>query len=155
MTSSLILTRKTQSCWNWATVLIHLTALRTFDTENYEIKNLQVQKLLCLQSFWPFKRMEDLKNSLHSLNLTEQPILKTFELEGRSYKYVDLTSIENYKKLPYCLRTILECSVRKSITTLDADLRDVWRSTTSSVLARKNEQILYQPGRVVLQGTFR
>ncbi len=99
--------------------------------------------------------MEDLKNSLHSLNLTEQPILKTFELEGRSYKYVDLTSIENYNKLPYCLRTILECSVRKSITTLDADLRDVWRSTTSSVLARKNEQILYQPGRVVLQGTFR
>ena len=97
------------------------------------------------------------------------------------YRFYDVSKIcRDYHHLPYCKRILLECALRKSLTTEDQKVSDVWKSTVDELLKQcckskpKSEKatgskptesdpssnsgrfqvaesIMFHPGRVVLQ----
>ena len=97
------------------------------------------------------------------------------------YRFYDVSKIcRDYHHLPYCKRILLECALRKSLTTEDQKVSDVWRSTVDELLkqcckskpksgkvtgskptesdstsnsggSQVAESIMFHPGRVVLQ----
>ena len=51
------------------------------------------------------------------------------------YSFYDVSKIcKEYSRLPYCIRILLECAVRKSLTTKDEKVAEVWKSTVDQIL---------------------
>eukprot|EP00096_Caligus_rogercresseyi_P008843 TRINITY_DN2867_c0_g1_i1.p1 TRINITY_DN2867_c0_g1~~TRINITY_DN2867_c0_g1_i1.p1 ORF type:complete len:899 (+),score=272.32 TRINITY_DN2867_c0_g1_i1:279-2975(+) len=78
-------------------------------------------------------------------------ILKSFESNGRTFKYYDVSSLGNsYGKLPYSIRVLLESAVRNcdNFQVHEKDVKTIldWEESRS-----KNAEIPFRPGRVILQ----
>lgn len=44
----------------------------------------------------------------------KEQVLKTLSISGQEYKFYDITLLgEDYVKLPFCLRPIAECQLRR------------------------------------------
>lgn len=85
-------------------------------------------------------------------NHCQNPNLKTIEVEGRQYKFFDLSKVKNFHKLPFCLRIMYESCVRSAWQSSDPDIAQVWSASALQILNRdQGSEILFQPGRVVLQ----
>ena len=86
-------------------------------------------------------------------NHCQNPNLKTIEVEGRQYKFFDLSKVKNFHKLPFCLRIMYESCVRSAWQSSDPDIAKVWSVSAQHILNRDHQgsEILFQPGRVVLQ----
>ena len=51
------------------------------------------------------------------------------------YSFYDVSQIcKGYSQLPYCKRILLECAVRKSLTTKDQRVTEVWKCTVDKLL---------------------
>ena len=51
------------------------------------------------------------------------------------YSFYDVSQIcKEYSRLPYCKRILLECAVRKSLTTKDQKVTEVWKCTVDKLL---------------------
>ena len=51
------------------------------------------------------------------------------------YSFYDVSRIcKEYARLPFCLRILLECAVRKSLTSKDEKITEVWKSTVDQIL---------------------
>ena len=51
------------------------------------------------------------------------------------YKFYDVSKIcKEYARLPFCIRILLECAVRKSLTSKDEKVTEVWKSTVDQIL---------------------
>lgn len=79
--------------------------------------------------------------------------LESISVDGRKYNYCPLNVDEKkFKQLPICLRILYENSLRKAHFCTESEISQVWRSTAQSILDRETKsEILFQPGRVVLQ----
>ena len=85
-------------------------------------------------------------------NHCQNPNLKTIEVEGRQYKFFDLSKVKNFHRLPFCLRIMYESCVRSAWQSSDPDIAQVWSASALQILNRdQGSEILFQPGRVVLQ----
>ena len=94
------------------------------------------------------KIMDTLPDLLKVLDLNAK--LKSLTIEGRTYKYFDLSEIPQIHKLPYCLRILLESCLRQSLK--DETLSEVWITSAQDILEQNTgHEVLFQPGRVVLQ----
>lgn len=84
------------------------------------------------------------------------PLLAELEIEGRRYHFVDVASLgEDYIDLPYCLRILVESALRNARLETDPNVSDVWTQVGRHLLSHRSasdpSDILFQPGRVVLQ----
>ena len=99
--------------------------------------------------------MAECLDALEALSLDnhcQNPNLKTIEVEGRQYKFFDLSKVKNFHKLPFCLRIMYESCVRSAWQSSDTDIAQVWSASALQILNRdQGSEILFQPGRVVLQ----
>ena len=94
--------------------------------------------------------MDTLTDLLQVLTIDK---FKTLQIEGRTYKYIDLSTIPQIQTLPYCLRILLESNLRQSLK--NETLADVWIQSAQDILEQNTgQEILFQPGRVVLQVGF-
>ena len=75
---------------------------------------------------------------------------KTLEVQGRLYKYLDLSEIPQIHELPYCLRILVESCLRQSLK--NEEWAQVWLQSAQDILEQNTgQEVLFQPGRVVLQ----
>ncbi len=78
-----------------------------------------------------------------------ESLVKNLEVESRTYKFFDIADLgEEYTRLPFCLRILLESLVRKSG-------RETWAANCVQKVLRYRENegapLLFQPARVLLQ----
>ena len=88
----------------------------------------------------------------------KEDLLSTLIVDGKSFRFYNLSRLfgREYDKLPYSLRILLECLVRKSDKDDDDSQHedDVWRTNIDKVLAYRDHagtDILFHPSRVLLQ----
>ena len=83
----------------------------------------------------------------------KEELVKELEVEGRRYRYYDVTLLgEDYSRLPYSLRVLVECLVRRGHAS--GRHAAAWRQSVARLLdfaEHEGEDVLYQPGRVLLQ----
>ncbi|XP_063899489.1 cytoplasmic aconitate hydratase [Helicoverpa armigera] len=80
-------------------------------------------------------------------------LLKTIEIDGKQFKYYDVTGLgEKYDRLPYSIRVLLESCVRNcdNFQVLEKDVNNVleWETKQASEDA---VEIAFKPARVILQ----
>ena len=93
--------------------------------------------------------MESLTDLLE-IQLDLNSKLKTLEVQGRLYKYLDLSEIPQIHGLPYCLRILVESCLRQSLK--NEEWSEVWIQSAQDILQQNTgQEVLFQPGRVVLQ----
>lgn len=86
----------------------------------------------------------------------ENPSEASFDLDGKTYRYFAVprtVPVDQYERLPYALRVIAECMVRKAAQNA-AGHGQIWRQSLDKLLAYREHEghdILFQPGRVLLQ----
>ncbi len=57
-------------------------------------------------------------------------LVKELEVEGRTYSYYDVTLLgEDYERLPYSLRILLECMVRRGHRDTAGGGADAWKES--------------------------
>ena len=97
--------------------------------------------------------MAECLDALGAMSLENNcPDLKTITVEGRQYKYFNLSQVKNFHKLPFCLRIMYESCIRIAWQSSDRDIAQVWTASAQQILNREQgSEILFQPGRVVLQ----
>lgn len=87
-------------------------------------------------------------------DVQERPGPTTLTLDGRDYQFYDTSAAcgSSYARLPYCTRVLLECALRKYCTCPDPEVASAWKETFKKILnGDKGSEILFHPGRVVLQ----
>ncbi|XP_040578631.1 cytoplasmic aconitate hydratase [Lepeophtheirus salmonis] len=97
-----------------------------------------------------------MKEGPSSGTMEDEDLLKDFQVGERSYKYYDVTQIQGYEELPYSLRVLLECAVRKRSETQGQVWKDVYERILSVLSgceedSEEDDDILFHPGRVLLQ----
>ncbi len=89
-------------------------------------------------------------------------LVKELSVEGRTYKYYDVTVLgQDYERLPYCLRIMMECMMRRMHRAAAGQGQgqgvggaDAWKESVKRVLDFKENEsrdVLFHPGRVLLQ----
>ncbi|XP_011198599.1 cytoplasmic aconitate hydratase [Bactrocera dorsalis] len=79
---------------------------------------------------------------------------KSFSLNGITYKYFDLASIDpNYNKLPYSIRVLLESAVRNcdNFYVLEKDVQNILAWTPDLRQGQNDVEVSFKPARVILQ----
>ena len=97
--------------------------------------------------------MEPLNEKLKALGLLDLPApIDSFKIDGRIYNFFDLTKVPEIQKLPISLRILYESCLRYSVLSKDKSIGQVWKDSAEKILLREQGQdVLFQPGRVVLQ----
>merc|ERR1712151_1400779 len=90
------------------------------------------------------------------INLTKmesnQSLLQSLEVDGKTYQYYSLPGLKDNRvnRLPYSIRVLLECAVRKcdNFAFKPADIEKIldWEKTSSQSI-----EVPFQPSRVILQ----
>ena len=80
--------------------------------------------------------LEDMSLQSGPESIGNGPDLKEMEVEGRRYKYFDLSQVKSIEKLPFCLRIMYESCVRTAWQTSDPDIAQVWLSSAQQILNR-------------------
>lgn len=80
-------------------------------------------------------------------------LLKTLDVNGKSYKYYDLAQLgEKYVRLPYSIRVLVESCIRNcdNFQVLEKDVKNVldWETNQNS---ENGVEIAFKPARVILQ----
>ncbi|XP_045456295.1 cytoplasmic aconitate hydratase-like [Melitaea cinxia] len=80
-------------------------------------------------------------------------LLKTLEVNGKSYKYYDLAQLgDKYVRLPYSIRVLVESCIRNcdNFQVLEKDVQNVldWETNQNS---ENGVEIAFKPARVILQ----
>ncbi len=81
-------------------------------------------------------------------------LLSEFDLEGRKYHFYDISGFPEYDKLPFSLRVILECLVRRGHQVKSRGQGQVWKESVQKIIEFKEnegQEILFHPSRVLLQ----
>lgn len=79
---------------------------------------------------------------------------KSFSLDGTTYKYFDLASIDpNYNKLPYSIRVLLESAVRNcdNFYVLEKDVQNILAWSPDLRQGQNDVEVSFKPARVILQ----
>ncbi|XP_011192810.2 cytoplasmic aconitate hydratase [Zeugodacus cucurbitae] len=79
---------------------------------------------------------------------------KSFSLNGTTYKYFDLASIDpNYNKLPYSIRVLLESAVRNcdNFYVLEKDVQNILAWSPDLRQGQNDVEVSFKPARVILQ----
>ncbi|XP_071451492.1 cytoplasmic aconitate hydratase-like [Hetaerina americana] len=79
-------------------------------------------------------------------------LLRTVDVDGKTYSFYDLTTLsDNYEKLPYSIRVLLESAVRNcdNFQVTEKDVAKVINWTTNS--KDGDTEIAFKPARVLLQ----
>merc|ERR1740117_716477 len=83
---------------------------------------------------------------------SNQSSLQTLEVDGKTYKYYSLPGLNDSRvdRLPYSIRVLLECAVRKcdNFAFKQTDIEKIlaWETTSSQSI-----EVPFQPSRVILQ----
>ncbi|XP_022830383.1 cytoplasmic aconitate hydratase-like [Spodoptera litura] len=80
-------------------------------------------------------------------------LLKTIEIDGKQFKYYDVTGLgEKYDRLPYSVRVLLESCVRNcdGFQVLQKDVQNVLEWETNQAV-EGGVEIAFKPARVILQ----
>ncbi|XP_050360030.1 cytoplasmic aconitate hydratase-like [Nymphalis io] len=80
-------------------------------------------------------------------------LLKSLDLEGKKYKYYDLSQLgDKYDRLPYSIRVLVESCIRNcdNFQVLEKDVKNVldWETNQNS---ENGVEIAFKPARVILQ----
>ncbi|CAH2083589.1 unnamed protein product [Euphydryas editha] len=102
------------------------------------------------------KSIEELTTMMSSRMATNNPfnnLLKTLEVNGKSYKYYDIAQLgDKYDRLPFSIRVLLESCIRNcdNFQVLEKDVENVlnWESNQKS---ESGVEIAFKPARVILQ----
>ena len=86
----------------------------------------------------------------------EDHYLSKLSVDGKCYRFYDLVRVcgPQYERLPFAVRILLECLIRKSHEDRAQHGGDVWRDNVRKLLDYKShadEDILFHPSRVLLQ----
>ncbi|CAH0698346.1 unnamed protein product [Spodoptera exigua] len=82
-----------------------------------------------------------------------QHLLKTIQIDGKQFKYYDVTGLgEKYDRLPYSIRVLLESCVRNcdGFQVLQKDVQNVLEWETNQAV-EGGVEIAFKPARVILQ----
>jgi aconitate hydratase len=86
----------------------------------------------------------------------QEELLKKISIDGHEFNFYDVTLLgPDYEKLPYCLRILVECLVRRGHRAGKTECSaEVWKDSIAKLLdfqAHEGADVLFQPGRVLLQ----
>jgi len=123
--------------------------------EQSEVKALGASEVTMSEAFKAGDRGEDVAAGAEKA----EKLVQHLKLGGRTYRYYDVRQLgPEYDQLPYCLRVLAECAVRRGHREAQSGhgaVAKAWKESLTKLMDHKelagNTDVLFHPGRVALQ----